>query len=136
MRSRWLWLAAVAYVIALALVGLWSSPVDSRIDVVTFGPAAWIIDQLGLTPGDGYRMIEFGANVVLFVPAGALAMLVIPPLRWWQAAVLGLAASSLIELLQEVLRPARFATLEDVVANTIGATVGAVIVASVRRLRR
>jgi len=136
MRSRWLWLTAVVYAIALALVGLWSSPVDSKLDVVNFGPAAWMIDQLDLTPYDGYLLIEFFANIVLFIPAGVLAMLIIPRLRWWQAAILGLAASSLIELLQEVLRPARFATLEDVVSNTIGTTIGAVIVASVRQLRR
>jgi len=127
---------AVAYAIALALIGLWSTPVDSKLDVVEFGPAAWMIDQLDLTPYDGYRLIEFSANIVLFIPAGVLAMLIVPRLRWWQAAVLGLAASTLIEVLQQVLRPARFATFEDVAANTIGATVGAVIVASVRRLRR
>lgn len=136
MRSRWLLLTAGAYVLALALIGLWKTPVDRNVDVIDFAPVEWATRQLGLTPWQAYDLIEFSANIVLFVPLGVLLLL------WWQqrgwllAAAVAFGTSLTIEVMQQVLRPERYASLSDVVANTTGGAIGGLLVVAGRRLRR
>lgn len=136
MRSRWLLLLAGAYVLVLALIGLWKTPVDRNLAVTTWPPVAWTLRQLGLDPWDGYTLIEFTANIALFVPLGALVLLLWPRLGWGRTTAVALAATVTIEVLQQVLRPERFASLSDVVANTLGGAIGALLVTGVLTLRR
>jgi glycopeptide antibiotics resistance protein len=136
MRSRRLLLAAAAYVSALALIGLWKTPVDRDVAVVDVAPVAWTIERLGLEPWQGYALIEFTGNIALFVPFGVLMLLWWRRLGWLQAAVTAFAASVTIEVLQQVLRPERFASLSDVVANTLGGAAGGLLVVGGRRLGR
>jgi glycopeptide antibiotics resistance protein len=135
MRSRWLLLAAAAYALALALIGLWKTPVDRNVDVVDLGPAAWLIRTLGLDRGQGYDLIEFTANIVLFVPLGVLMLLWWRRRGWLLAAGVAFATSSTIELLQQAVRPERFASLSDVVANTAGGAIGGLLVVAGRHVR-
>ena len=79
--------------------------------------------------------MEFGANVVLFVPLGLLAMVWSPRSCWVHAVAGGLVLSSAIELVQAIARPDRTASWVDVLANTIGAGLGAAAV-GVWRVRR
>lgn len=127
MRARWLLLLVAAYAMALALIALWSSPVDSGFNAADLGPVAWFIRIFGLTPEQGYNVTEFAANIALFIPLGIFARVLWPSLRWWQVALLAASVSTTIEILQGLLRPERFATVSDVVANTAGGLIGVML---------
>lgn len=75
----------------------------------------------------GYPQLEFSANVFLFVPFGVLVGVLFGRRRWAWAVALGCAASATIEGLQFALLPGRFGTVDDVIANTLGAIIGALI---------
>jgi glycopeptide antibiotics resistance protein len=127
---------AAVYALGLALVAMWPHPVDDDIDVAGFPPLRWTTETLGLSPFQGYEVVQFSANVVLFMPLGALVLLV-----WRRAGVVyatlaGATVSTLVELLQHLVRPERIASVQDVLANTIGAAAGAGAVWVLRRLRR
>jgi len=116
---------AVAYGVALALVGFWGSPVDAA-----GGP--WLTRALaaahrhGLPDRIDYAAVESFANVVYFVPLGLLVVLLAGARWWWAAIATGLVVSACIETGQALFLPARTATVEDVVANGVGALLGAV----------
>jgi glycopeptide antibiotics resistance protein len=136
MRSRLLLLAAGAYVSALALVGLWKTPVDRNVAVVDLAPVAWMTDRLGLQPWQGYALVEFTANIALFVPLGVLLLLWWRHRGWLHATAVAFGTSLTIEVLQQLLRPERYASASDVVANTLGGAVGGLLVEAGRRVSR
>jgi glycopeptide antibiotics resistance protein len=134
MRGRWLLALSGAYVLALALIGFWRTPVDQNVPVTDFAPVAWMADLLQLDPAQSYTLLESAANVVLFIPLGALVLLWRRQWTWLHATFLALGATVAIELLQQTLRPERFASVNDVVANTLGGAVGALLVVGGRAL--
>jgi glycopeptide antibiotics resistance protein len=73
------------------------------------------------------RILEFASNIALFVPFSLLGLLCWPSRRViaWTAA--GALTSTVIELVQLLFLPHRFATVSDVVANTTGALLGALL---------
>ena len=75
----------------------------------------------------GYTQIEFIANVAMFVPLGLLVGVLFGRHHWGWAVGVGFAASSAIEVGQFVLLPGRYGTIDDVIANTLGALVGALL---------
>jgi len=117
---------AIAYGVALALVGFWGSPVDAA-----GGP--WLTRALaaahrhGLPERIGYAAVESLANVVYFVPLGLLVVLLAGARWWWAAIAAGLVVSTCVETGQALFLPARTATVDDVVANGVGAVLGAVV---------
>lgn len=117
---------ATAYGVALALVGFWGSPVDAA-----GGP--WLTRALAAAHGHGlperldYAAVESLANVVYFVPLGLLVVLLAGARWWWAAIAAGLVVSACIETGQALFLPARTATIDDVVANGVGAVLGAVV---------
>lgn len=121
------------YAAGLALVGLWPQTVDDDLDVAGLAPFRRLTETLGLTVYQGYDVVEFTANVLLFVPLGAFLMLMMRTASLWHALIAGAVVSALIELLQHLLRPDRVASWPDVVANTIGAGLGAGVVLVARR---
>lgn len=72
-----------------------------------------------------FGLQDFALNIALFVPLGVGLALAGWPV--WRAAVVALAVSATIELLQFAVIPGRSATLGDVVSNTIGGAVGALL---------
>ncbi|SFA83467.1 Glycopeptide antibiotics resistance protein [Nocardioides alpinus] len=128
--SRLLAALTVAYVVALG--------------VVVTGPWGWELNRLTVDLYDRFRYDwpiaphwvgpeHYGwlLNVVLFVPLGALAVVLTRAAWWWVVAAAALT-SGLIELAQwEWL--ARVGDWHDVVANTLGALIGAVGVSLLRR---
>lgn len=124
--TRPLLVGGAAYVLALVVIALWPHHVDSAVDVNRTVIGRFLLDR-GYDPADTYRLIEFSSNVALYVPLGIFSMALAPALRWWQACALALALSTAFELLQRLL-PGRTASAQDVVANTLGAAIGAGLV--------
>lgn len=71
-----------------------------------------------------FTRLEIIANVLVFVPVGVFAFLLVPRRVWPLAVVLGPAISVAIEVAQRVALPHRAATMSDVVANSGGALIG------------
>nr|WP_314845943.1 VanZ family protein [uncultured Microbacterium sp.] len=74
-----------------------------------------------------FTRLEIIANVLVFVPVGVLAFLLLPRRLWPLAFVIGPAVSLAIELAQRFALPHRAATVTDVVANSGGAIIGVFI---------
>lgn len=88
---------------------------------------------IGFRPG-GYLLTDLILNVILFVPLGlALGGAGARPRT---AAAIGLIASTAIELSQLWWIPGRYASVHDVITNTAGTVLGALIVAHWDRRRK
>ena len=117
--------------------------------VLVAGPWGWALNRLTVecyvlfahtwpVAPDWVRPEDYGVllNVVLFVPLGALFVM-LTGRSWWLATMAAALASAAVEAAQG-LWLAREATWSDVGANTLGAAVGAAVAALVvsRRARR
>ncbi|MBT2473923.1 VanZ family protein [Microbacterium sp. ISL-103] len=71
-----------------------------------------------------FTRLEIIANVLVFVPIGILAFILVPRRLWPLAVIIGPALSLSIEVAQRVALPHRAATLTDVLANSGGALIG------------
>nr|WP_302182847.1 VanZ family protein [Microbacterium hominis] len=110
----------------LAFVVFWPSPIDQPVEGL-LDRAISEMHERGVPAAVDYSFIEFTANIGLFIPVGVLFGLLFP-LRWSALALLGgPVLSVLIELAQRQLLEARYATLGDVIANSIGATIGVLL---------
>lgn len=122
---------ALGYGAFLAFVVFWPSPIDQPVESLLDRAIAELHER-GVPTFVDYTFIESFANVLLFVPVGLLFGLMVP-LRWWPVALLlGPALSAGIELAQRYLLEARYATVEDVIANSIGATIGVLLAVILR----
>ena len=80
--------------------------------------------------------VEFLANVAILVPPVVLGALVWSRPTWRDWTAFGFVFSGGIEVVQALFLDERSATYVDVVANTLGALLGGVLVASVSLRRR
>ena len=131
-----LWrLVLAAMMVPLALIAFWPSPVDQPVA----GQLASILEFLqghGIPNWVNYQFVEASANVALFIPFGIVSALAFPKKTWWQIGALGLLVSGCIELGQFLFLHDRFASPSDIVTNTSGAVIGALLVAySVKKER-
>ena len=108
----------VVYLVLLAAVAFWPTPVDRDAGPVL----TWIED---VVPWLTYERVEFIANVLLFVPFGALLTLLLRRRRW--VLPIALAATIVIEMLQAVLLAERTPALSDIIANVLGAGIGMLV---------
>ncbi|WP_255770737.1 VanZ family protein [Pseudarthrobacter sulfonivorans] len=116
----------VAMLVPLAFIAFWPSPVDQPVQ----GDLARILHFLhdhGIPSWFNYQFVEASANVMLFVPLGAVSSLAFAEKQWWQIGALGLLVSGLIELGQQLFLHNRFASPLDIVTNTAGAVIGALL---------
>ena len=122
---------ALGYGAFLAFVVFWPSPIDQPVEGL-LDRAISELHERGVPQFVDYAFIESFANILLFVPVGFLLGMMVP-LRWWPVALLlGPALSAGIEVAQRELLEARYATIEDVVANSIGATIGVFLAVFIR----
>ncbi|WP_426996763.1 VanZ family protein [Pseudarthrobacter sp. N5] len=117
------------YLAFLALIGFWPSPVDKPVQGTLSEILAWLHAHR-IPHWFNYQFVEASANVLLFVPMGFAAALAFRENRWWQNALLGLLASSCMELGQSLFLDHRFASPLDLVTNTLGAVIGVVLAAA------
>jgi len=119
--ARWL---TAAYVVALGFIALWPTPVDRGARGSIASTLAWLHTH-GVPTWVDYDVIEFTANIALFVPVGLLTVVLFGSTRLWAGVLAGLMLSCAIELSQRLFLPGRFSSLLDVLANTAGAYAGA-----------
>ncbi|WP_105033464.1 VanZ family protein [Cryobacterium aureum] len=131
LRRGALWITLV-YLAALALIAFWPTPVDRDVHGSIGAFVTWLHAH-GMPNRFGYDTIEFTANVALFVPVGLLVVVLAGARRWWLGPVAGALISAMIELGQLIFLPERFATVNDVVANSIGAVFGTILALVVLR---
>ena len=75
--------------------------------------------------------LEFLCNALILVPVPVLGFVVLPRWSWRDWTAIGFAFASFIEVTQGLLLPGRTASHADVVANTLGALLGACVAAAV-----
>lgn len=78
--------------------------------------------------------VEFLLNAAMFAPITFLAAMTFPRHPWANWVVYAFVASAAVELFQGIYLPPRSAQFVDVVANTLGGLVGAVIAVPFRQL--
>jgi len=99
-----------------------------------------VFSRFSLTDWISYSLLEFWANVAMFVPVGLFFLMLLGRGRWWLAIVLGVLLTCGIELAQVYL-PGRVSDPRDILANSVGALIGVVVAlivtwpAAVRRAR-
>lgn len=133
MKTRIVVLAVVGAVLlaGVLVVGLLPTRVDGGVEVQVRA----FVDALraaGAPLWVDYDLIDFLANIAFFVPVGLIAALLLPRRLWWLAIPIGAALSAALELGQALFLPQRYASLTDVIANTLGAALGALIGAAIR----
>lgn len=132
MRTLLLRIVFAVYLVAMGFLVWLPAPDAVQTTGIVAVIARWF-EPLGLAFEPTYIVLEILANVALFVPFGILALTAFR-MRVWSATLAGLATSCLIEGVQLFL-PTRFSTVSDLVANTAGALIGALIVVGWRRRR-
>lgn len=136
MRHQRLGLIGLSVVAAVTLVVvLWPSPVDGGLRGSISELLGWL-HSVGLPDWFGYAQLEFGANVIMFVPVGMFLLLLISAKRFWLGVAIVPALSLAIEGAQLVFLPGRFATLLDVFANSVGGWIGVAAAALVLAARQ
>lgn len=121
--STWL----LVYGVALALIVFWPEPVDSG-----FSPLLRRISAL--FPLLTYERIEFGSNILLFVPLGVGLSLLLCTRRHL-VVPLGFLGSLAIESIQALVLADRTPSVFDIVANVAGTCLGLIAVAAFEGLR-
>ena len=130
-------LLTIVYVVYLVAVGiLVFQPTGDQAG----GSVAWVSDLLRSWHAGSWLSgpvnVEWGLNVLMFVPLSLLGSAFRPGWTWRDWVGVGFLASGLIELVQLVFLPERTASFADVVANTLGALIGALLAPHAGRLLR
>lgn len=115
---------AVAYLGVVALLTLGPTLWRTRwalSDGDVLSPATWLDPDTWVRVGSP----EFIANILLFLPLGVLVRLALPRAGWIAPALLSIAPSVAIEVLQ--MGTPRVSDPRDIVANTAGALLGVAV---------
>lgn len=129
LHNRRFWqLVLGAMLIPLALIAFWPSPVDEPVqgqlaDILTF------LHRHGIPGWVNYKFVEASANVALFLPIGFASTLAFPSRPWRHIGLLGLLISGCMEVGQLLFLHNRFSTPADLMTNTSGAVIGALVAA-------
>ncbi len=116
-------LLSAGYLWAVAWMTLRAAPYGSDIASALNRLLAWLA-QRESTAWITFDRVEFGANVAMFVPLGVFAVLWFGVRGWWTAPLLGLLTSGAIEFIQATFLDSRVADVRDLIANTLGAVIG------------
>jgi len=128
-RVAFVLVPALAYLVAVLLVVFWPTPVDRPVSGDLDRVLEWLHGR-GVPAWFDYGVVEWLANVAMFVPWGAFGAVVLARRRWWLVPATALLASSAIEMAQHLVLDQRFASAADVAANTLGALLGVLFCAA------
>ncbi|MGO4234680.1 VanZ family protein [Pseudarthrobacter sp. YAF2] len=127
LNNHRLWqLILAAMVVPLALVAFWPTPVDQPLSG-QLSSVLYFLHHHGIPRWFNYNFVEASANVGLFLPVGFVAALAFTNKKWWQIGAFGMLISGCIELGQLLFLHSRFASPSDVMTNTSGAVIGALV---------
>ncbi len=132
-RQPLLHLVFALYLLAVCVIVFAPQPDAERFTGIV-AVVARALESWGIPFEIGYPVLEFAANVALFVPFGILVPLIAPLWHPWLVIASGFALSCLIEFVQTAL-PSRFPTASDLLANTLGTALGVGMLAVFMRLR-
>lgn len=110
---------------------MWPTPLDQGYESAIERLLA-VLHRNGIPEWFGYNKLEFTANVAMFLPLGFLLALTFSERLWWLVLLLVPAFSGVIEYSQGQFLTARFASVGDVLANTLGGYAGAVLAYGLR----
>ncbi|GER22665.1 hypothetical protein NCCP1664_11620 [Zafaria cholistanensis] len=119
----WLAVPTAGYAVCLFLVVFWPVPVDRDAGAGLLRGLDWL-HRHGIPQWFDYALVEWLANVAMFVPFGFLLAAALPLPYWWLALLAAAGASAGIEWAQRELLPERYPSAADIAANTLGALVG------------
>jgi glycopeptide antibiotics resistance protein len=125
-RHPFLSLLLAAYLAALA----WSTLTPATNSDQAFNVLRQLTTVLQGYPATSwvdFMMVEFAANIVLFVPMGLLLVLLLGRRMWWACLFTGIIVSCWIELAQGVWLPSRVADPRDLASNGLGTLVGVML---------
>ena len=134
-RRTLLVLATALYLSAVAWLTLRPSPYDPEAGEFLASVLA-LLARSPVTAWITFDVVEFAANVALFVPLGILCVLWAGARRWWIPPIAGLVLSGAIELSQALFLDTRVADVRDLAANTLGAVIGLAVMLAVGTGRR
>ena len=115
-------LAAYALVLLVVLFSPTSTVQSSLVNDLVRGLQLVLPDRL-IT----FSRAEVAMNAVIIAPLSFLGWLAFARLRWQDWVAYGFLGATTVELLQGLLLPDRQGSFSDVVANTLGALVGAAL---------
>lgn len=131
LRAWIAWLGLLAYGAVIAIVTMSPTPLDSGYRGAIDKFLA-VLHRNGLPERIDYPEVEFVANILMFIPIGFFIGLVLPRVAVWAGILIVPALSGAIEFIQSQLLTERFATVNDVVANSIGGWSGLVVAVIIR----
>ncbi|MGR0321208.1 VanZ family protein [Agromyces sp. ZXT2-3] len=130
-RRLVLMVLGIAYGIGLWTVLFWPVHVDGEGGLIRVDGIIDVLAGMGMPAGIRYSLVQSGLNAVLFLPFGALWA------AWFRrprfhlvisATLLASGVSLAAEFAQRAFLPDRTFDLRDVVANGVGAGIGALVV--------
>ena len=123
----------VICIVVVLLATMWPTPLDRGFES-SIDRLLDVLHRNGAPMWFGYNKLEFSANIAMFVPVGFLLTMLLPGKLWWLALILCPALSMGIEFTQATFLAARFATINDVIANSSGAVIGIVLAVMIRAI--
>jgi glycopeptide antibiotics resistance protein len=124
----------LVYGVLLAWALLWPTSTVQNAAVVRL---VELVNQLHPPAGlVTYARGEVVMNALIIVPVSLLGSFVYPRIRWQAWTAYGFLASVAVELFQGLVLSGRHAAYSDVVANTAGILIGAVLYLAIRPMLR
>ncbi len=117
--------ATALYLLAVAWVTLGPQPRVASKDSIVMR-VLQVLWEHPATDWVTYNGVEFTANIAMFVPIGLFFLLLFGRGRWWLAIGVPFLMTLGIETAQLWI-PGRVSDIRDIVSNTIGAVVGALL---------
>lgn len=136
LRHPVLSIATLAY---LALVGWLTLSPTTGLQAGVLWEIAEFFERHRATEWITFNLLEFVANIVMFVPIGLFFVLLLGRRQWWLAILLGVALTVGIEFAQQSIAN-RVSDPRDLAANSLGAIIGTLLAlvltaAKARRIR-
>jgi VanZ family protein len=123
-------LVTVLYSVGLGLMLFWPVHVDGEGGLIDPSWLLGVLGYWGMSPEVRYPLVEMAGNALMFVPLGALWIAWVRRPRWLSviaAMVIAVLVSVAAEYVQARYLPDRTFDPRDMVANTLGAGIGAAI---------
>jgi hypothetical protein len=122
--TGWAGVLLLLYVLLLGVVLFWPTSDVQASAVVRVGhalqpvlPDSWL----------GFARLEVLLNAVIIAPVSFLGSWALPRVRWQDWTAYAFVGATTVELLQGMFLPGRHASFSDIVANTFGALLGALL---------